>query len=49
MPLGGVAQRWFYRPRIEALMTRDARPWFLRMDSGRHEAWTGKREPRELK
>ena len=34
-------RRWFYRQRLEALMSRGARPWFLLMDSGCHEAWTG--------
>jgi len=34
-------RRWFYRQRIEALMSRNARPWFLLMDSGCHEAWAG--------
>lgn len=36
-------KRWFYRQRLEALMRRQARPWFLLMDSGCHEAWTGTR------
>jgi electron transfer flavoprotein alpha subunit len=35
------AKRWFYRQRLEALIQRAARPWFLVMDSGCHEAWTG--------
>jgi electron transfer flavoprotein alpha subunit len=35
------AKRWFYRQRLEAMLERDARPWFLLMDSGCHEAWTG--------
>ena len=34
-------RRWFYRQRMEALMNRHARPWFLLMDSGCHDAWTG--------
>lgn len=39
---GGVtAKRWFYRQRLEAMIQRDARPWFLLMDSGCHTAWTG--------
>ena len=35
------AKRWFYRQRLEAIIQRDARPWFLLMDSGCHEPWTG--------
>jgi electron transfer flavoprotein alpha subunit len=35
------ARRWFYRQRLEAVIQRDARPWFLLMDSGCHEQWTG--------
>ena len=38
--LGGTdrieATRWFYRQRIEAVLTRQARPWFLLLDSGTH-------------
>lgn len=41
--VGGVltGRRWFYRQRLEAVIQRDARPWFLLMDSGCHAAWTG--------
>jgi len=28
------ASRWFYRQRIEAVLTRERRPWFLLLDSG---------------
>jgi len=28
------ATRWFYRQRIEAVVSRDARPWFLLLDGG---------------
>lgn len=35
------ATRWFYRQRIEAVVTRTARPWFLLLDSGTHAAYTG--------
>ena len=38
---GITAKRWFYRQRLEAVIQRDARPWFLLVDSGCHEAWTG--------
>jgi len=42
-PVDGVltAKRWFYRQRMEALIQREARPWFLVVDSGCHAAWTG--------
>jgi electron transfer flavoprotein alpha subunit len=43
--LGGAdsveATRWFYRQRIEAVVTRIARPWFLLLDSGTHAAFAG--------
>jgi electron transfer flavoprotein alpha subunit len=39
--IGGVdsiqASRWFYRQRVEAVLTREKRPWFLLLDSG---TWT---------
>jgi len=41
--LGGTdsiaATRWFYRQRIEAVVRRWARPWFLLVDSGTHAAF----------
>jgi electron transfer flavoprotein alpha subunit len=36
-----TAKRWFYRQRLEAVIQREARPWFLVMDSGCHAAWSG--------
>ena len=36
-----TAKRGFYRQRLEAVIQREARPWFLVMDSGCHQAWTG--------
>jgi len=36
-----TAKRWFYRQRLEATIQRAARPWFLVMDAGCHEAWKG--------
>jgi electron transfer flavoprotein alpha subunit len=43
--LGGAetveATRWFYRQRVEAVLTRDARPWFLLLDAGTHTAYAG--------
>jgi len=38
---GISAKRWFYRQRLEAVIQRDPRPWFLLMDSGCHEPWMG--------
>ena len=35
------AGRWFYRQRVEATLSRSARPWFLIIDSGTHAAWQG--------
>jgi electron transfer flavoprotein alpha subunit len=32
--------RWFYRQRIEAVLTRDARPWFLLLDAGAFAPYT---------
>jgi len=48
--IGGTAQdgteqveasRWFYRQRIEATISREARPWILLLDAGIHEAFAG--------
>jgi len=33
---GVEASRWFYRQRIEAVLARAARPWFLLLDAGTH-------------
>ena len=35
------ASRWFYRQRIEAVISRNARPWFLLLDAGTHAAFAG--------
>lgn len=35
------AKRWFYRQRLEAVIQRDSRPWFLVMDSGCNAPWAG--------
>jgi electron transfer flavoprotein alpha subunit len=35
------ASRWFYRQRIEAVISRSARPWFLLLDAGTHTAFVG--------
>jgi electron transfer flavoprotein alpha subunit len=43
--LGDGAQlepaRWFYRQRMEAVLTREARPWFLLLEAGTHAAFAG--------
>jgi len=36
-----VAKRWLYRQRMEAVIRREVRPWFLVLDSGCHASWTG--------
>ncbi|HTR22601.1 MAG TPA: hypothetical protein VMI10_01355 [Terriglobales bacterium] len=36
-----TAKRWYYRQRLEAVIQRAARPWFVVMDTGCHEAWKG--------
>jgi electron transfer flavoprotein alpha subunit len=36
------AKRWLYRQRMEAVIRREVRPWFLALDSGCHAPWTGK-------
>ena len=44
--LGGTdtveASRWFYRQRVEAVISRDVRPWFLLLDAGTHAAFAGR-------
>jgi electron transfer flavoprotein alpha subunit len=35
------ASRWFYRQRIEAVISRATRPWFLLLDAGTHTAYEG--------
>jgi electron transfer flavoprotein alpha subunit len=35
------ATRWFYRQRIEAAISRTARPWLLVLDAGTHTAFAG--------
>jgi electron transfer flavoprotein alpha subunit len=50
--LGGAetieATRWFYRQRVEAVLTRDARPWFLLLDAGTHAAFAGPPAPAQV-
>ena len=33
--------RWFYRQRMEAVLTRAQRPWFVLLDAGCEAAWNG--------
>ena len=33
--------RWFYRQRMEAVLTRSQRPWFILLDAGCVPAWSG--------
>lgn len=35
------ATRWFYRQRMEGVLTRSARPWFVLLEPGCAAAWTG--------
>lgn len=43
--LGGVesveVSRWFYRQRVEAVLSRAMRPWFLLVEIGTHAAYAG--------
>ena len=33
--------RWFYRQRMEAVLTRSQRPWFVLLDPGCFQPWSG--------
>ena len=33
------ATRWFYRQRVEAVVRRETRPWFLLLEAGTREPW----------
>jgi electron transfer flavoprotein alpha subunit len=37
--------RWFYRQRVEAVLTRSARPWFLLIEAGTQAAFAGSPGP----
>ena len=39
------ATRWFYRQRIEAVLTRDVRPWFLLLDAGTNAPFAAQPAP----
>jgi len=39
---GGISVgRWFYRQRVEAVLRREPRPWFMLLDSGTRAPWSG--------
>ena len=42
------ATRWFYRQRVEAVISRNVRPWFLLLDAGTHAAFAGKSQPVQI-
>jgi electron transfer flavoprotein alpha subunit len=42
------ASRWFYRQRIEAVIKREARPWFLLLDAGTYEPFIGESGPAQV-
>ncbi|HVJ05907.1 MAG TPA: hypothetical protein VM578_09560 [Candidatus Saccharimonadales bacterium] len=39
-----AATRWFYRQRVEAVLQRTTRPWFLLLEGGTREPWAAKTE-----
>ncbi|MGP8245098.1 MAG: electron transfer flavoprotein subunit alpha/FixB family protein [Bryobacteraceae bacterium] len=45
MGAGPSVTRWYYRQRMEAVLSRTARPWFILLESGCHAPWSG--EPGE--
>ncbi len=45
---GIEAERWFYRQRIEAVLTRESRPWFLLLDTGTHAPYAGESAPAQI-
>jgi electron transfer flavoprotein alpha subunit len=42
------ATRWFYRQRVEAVISRSVRPWFLLLDAGTHAAFAGESQPVQI-
>jgi electron transfer flavoprotein alpha subunit len=42
------ASRWFYRQRVEAVFSREPRPWFLLLDPGTHAAFAGDPAPAQV-
>ena len=45
---GIEATRWFYRQRVEAVISRSVRPWFLLLDAGTHAAYAGESQPIQI-
>jgi len=45
VPEAVEATRWFYRQRIEAVLSRDTRPWFLLLDAGTQAAFAAAPAP----
>jgi electron transfer flavoprotein alpha subunit len=44
-----VAERWFYRRRLAAALTRSERPWFLLLAGGVFAPWQGEARPVEAR
>jgi electron transfer flavoprotein alpha subunit len=42
------ATRWFYRQRMEAVICRETRPWFLLLDSGTHAVYAGEAQTAQV-
>jgi electron transfer flavoprotein alpha subunit len=42
------ATRWFYRQRVEAVISRTVRPWFLLLDAGTYAAFAGASQPVQI-
>jgi electron transfer flavoprotein alpha subunit len=42
------ATRWFYRQRVEGVISREARPWFLLLDAGTRTAFAAAPAPVEV-
>ncbi len=42
------ASRWYYRQRIEAVLSRDARPWLLLLDPGTNQVFDGEQAPVDI-
>jgi electron transfer flavoprotein alpha subunit len=42
------ATRWFYRQRVEAVISRNIRPWILLLDAGTHAAFAGESQPVQI-
>jgi electron transfer flavoprotein alpha subunit len=40
--------RWYYRQRMEAVLERAGRPWFILVDPGCYEPWQGEEKPAAL-